>query len=116
MQGYKHLIECHCVLPQFRENPKPIYHKFTVFSVIDDSDTVIPCLAQCNNCATVHKVLDICKSEIVAGKDESRAIEKKEDVALSLPTSLVELFSNYDLELADYQMARFVIENDVWEI
>ena len=34
---------------------------------------------------------------------------------LSLPTSLVELFSNYDLELADYQMARFVIENDVWD-
>ncbi len=114
-QAYKHLIECHCVLPQFRNREKALYHKFAVFSEVDDSDTVVPSLAQCNNCGTVHKVFDICKSEILSGKDESRAVEQKGDVALSLPTALVELFANYSLDLPDYQMARFVLENERWD-
>jgi len=114
MQGYKHLLECHCVLPQFRHRNTTVYHKFVVFSIVDDSDTVVSSLAQCNNCGTVHRVFDICKSEILSGKDESRAIEKKEDISLSLPSSLVELFDSYRLELPDYQYARFIFENDLW--
>jgi len=114
MQGYKHLIECHCVLPQFRNREKAVYHKFTAFSIIDESDTVVSSLAQCNNCGTIHKVFDICKSEILGGKDESRAVEKKEDVILSLPSALVELFASYNLDLPDYQMARFILENKQW--
>jgi|TARA_Y100000034_G_C6905743_1_gene420204 hypothetical protein len=59
-------------------------------------------------------VFDICKSEILSGKDESRAVEKKEDVMLSLPSSLSELFASYGLDLPDYQMARFIMENKKW--
>ena len=113
--GYKHLVECHCVLPQFRHKKTVTYHKFAVFSVADESDTVSPHLAQCNNCGTVHRVFDVCKSEILAGKDESRAVEKKEDVCLSLPSALVELFASYRLELPDYQFARFILENEKWD-
>jgi len=114
MQGYKHLIECHCVLPQFRHKKTTVYHKFVAFSIVDDSDTVIPGFAQCNNCGTIHRVFDICKSEIVVGKDESCAVEKKEDICLSLPSSLSELFASYKMELADYQYARFILENKLW--
>ncbi len=39
-RGQKHLIECHCILPQYRRSSNTVYHKFVVFSVIDDSDTV----------------------------------------------------------------------------
>lgn len=115
MEGYKHLVQCHCVLPQFRNRQNPVYHKFTVFSVVDDSDTVVPNTAQCNNCGTVHKVFDICKSEILAGKDETKSVENIEDVSMSLPSSLAELFRNYNLDLPDYQMARFVLENQKWD-
>jgi hypothetical protein len=115
MEGYKHLVQCHCVLPQFRNRQNPVYHKFTVFSVVDDSDTVVPSVAQCNNCGTVHKVFDICKSEILAGKDETKSAESIEDVSMSLPSSLVELFKNYSLDLPDYQMARFVLDNQKWD-
>ena len=114
-QGYKHLIECHCVLPQFRHKKSVVYHKFAVFSILDESDVIIPSLAQCNNCGTIHKIVDICKSELVPGKDESRAIEKKEDISMSLPSSLVELFSSYQLEIPDYQLARFILENEKWD-
>ena len=81
---------------------------------MDDSDTVVPTCAQCNNCGTVHQIYDICKSEICPGKDESRSVEKREDVCISLPTSLVELFESYSLEVVDYQYARFVLENKRW--
>ncbi len=115
MHGTKHIIECHCVLPQYRERSETVYHKFVVFSAIDKSDTVVPSFSQCNNCGTIHKVYDICKSEIVAGKDESAAIEKINDVAISLPSELVELFQNYDLEIPDYQYARSILENKAWD-
>lgn len=114
MLGYKHLIECHCVLPQYRDRKKTIYHKFAVFSEVDDSDTVVPTCVQCNNCGTVHQIYDICKSEICPGKDESRSVEKREDVCISLPKALVELFESYSLEVVDYQYARFVLENKRW--
>jgi hypothetical protein len=114
MKGYKHLIECHCVLPQYRNKKKIIYHKFVVFSTIDNSDTVVPSYAQCNNCGTVHRIYDICKTEIISGKDESRGVESKEDVSISLPKSLVELFESYKLDVPDYQYARFILENELW--
>ncbi len=92
-----------------------MYHKFIVFSEIDESDTVVPSNVQCNNCGTVHKIYDLCKSEIVAGKDESASVEKKEDVALSLPKQLVSLLETYSLEICDYQLARHIIENKQWD-
>ena len=71
-KGTKHLIQCHCLLPQYRNKPDPVFHKFPVFSVIDESDTVILKYAECNNCGAAHKVYDICKSEILTGRDEAR--------------------------------------------
>ena len=115
MKGTKHLVECHCILPQFRDKKDPVYHRFVVFSEIDDSDTVIASNAQCNNCGTMHKIYDICKSEIVAGKDESASVESIRDVSMSLPNSLVELFGDYNLELPDYQMARHIMDNKLWD-
>lgn len=115
MKGIKHILECHCILPQYRDRREPVYHKFIVFSEIDESDTVVPSNVQCNNCGTVHKIYDLCKSEIVAGKDESASVEKKEDVALSLPKQLVNLLETYSLEICDYQLARHIIENKQWD-
>lgn len=115
MQGVKHLVECHCILPQYKNKVPTIYHKFVVFSTIDDSDTVVSTQVQCNNCGTIHKIIDVCRSEIVAGKDESKLVERKEDVSISLPKSLVDLFDTYQLEIADFQHARFIIENQLWD-
>lgn len=114
MQGYKHLIECHCVLPQYRKMANPIFHKFVVFSVLDEEGNVIPKLSQCNNCGAVHKVVDICKSEIMPGKDESRSIITKSDLSHSLPKQIIQLFEEHELETADYEYAKFIIENSLW--
>ena len=90
MQGVKHLIQCHCVLPQFKNSTNPVFHKFVVFSLVDDSDTVQPKFAQCNNCGVVHKVVDLCKSELTS-KEESKSIPTIQDIELSVGPDLAAL-------------------------
>jgi hypothetical protein len=114
MNGYKHLVECNCVLPQYRSHPTPVFHKFVVFSVLDESGSVIPKNVQCENCGTIHKIYDICKSEIVPGKDESRSVLTKKDVSASLTQSLIDLLEEYQLGIADYEAAKFYIDNEMW--
>ena len=108
------MIDCHCVLPQYRKMENPIFHKFVVFSALDEEGNVMPKMAQCNNCGAIHKVVDICVSEIAPGKDEARSVITKNDVARSLPKQLVELLEEYQLEIADYEYAKFIIENQKW--
>lgn len=112
MQGIKHLIECHCVLPQFRQAGKP-YHQFVVFSILDDSDTVLEKQARCNNCGVVHNVIDIGKSQILGGQ-EVGAIMDKDDVSLMLPSSLTNILKNYDCDISTWEQVLFLVQNDEW--
>ena len=115
MKGIKHLVQCHCILPQYKNSKNPVFHKFTVFSILDESDTVLVKYAECNNCGSVHKVYDVCKSEIVPGKEDSRSVLKKEDFRFSLPDSLFELLGQYEKEICDYEFSQFIIDNEVWD-
>ncbi len=115
MRGIKHLIQCHCILPQYRNTKDPVFHKFSVFSLIDKSDTVIVKYAECNNCGAAHKIYDLCKSEIVVGKDEVRTQLSIEDFKHSLPDSLYELLLQYSKELSDFEYTQYVIDNEVWD-
>lgn len=110
LEGIKHLIECHCVLPQYRTRNPPLYHKFVVFSIIDD-DKVVSKIAQCNNCGIIHKVIDLCKSEIAHGMEEGNSIRSIDDIKPSLPDKLVEFMSKQSVDLATWENVEFVIEN-----
>ena len=115
MEGIKHLIQCHCILPQYKNKKEVVFHKFMVFSVIDDeSDTVVTHSANCNNCGATHKIYDICKSEIVHGSEDISAVVNIQDFALSLPPQLYETLNQYSCELADYQHAQHIIDNKQW--
>ena len=113
MEGIKHIIECHCVLPQYKNAKKPVYHKFIVFSIIDDSKTIIPKHASCNNCGVIHSVYDVCKSEILPGK-ELGAVMKIDDCKLMLPSSVVNVLENYDRSIEDYEHVLFILQNKKW--
>ena len=41
MDSVNHLIECRCILPQYKKAIDPPFHKFVVFSVIDKFDVVL---------------------------------------------------------------------------
>jgi len=114
MDGVKHLIQCHCILPQFRNKPNPIFHKFVVFSIIDDSDTVVPKYVQCNNCAVVHKIFDICKSEIVSGKDELATVATIDDIAFTIPEDIRNVLSTYDADLPTWEQVQYILRNEKW--
>lgn len=92
-----------------------MFHKFPVFSIIDDSDTVVIKYAECNNCGAAHKVYDICKSEILTGRDEVRSQLSIEDFKFSLSSDLYELLHHYKKDLPDYEMAQYIIDNKVWD-
>ena len=81
--GVKHLVQCRCVLPQFKHAHKPIQHQFVVFSVINDEGNVESKFAQCPNCGLIHKVVDVNNSEIMHGRENMGALITIDDVKLS---------------------------------
>ena len=93
-------MQCHCILPQFKRAPEPIFHKFVVFSVIDDEDEVVPKLVICNNCGVVHKVTDICKTEIAVGNDSMRSVMTKEQIGQSLHPNIAGLLDAHECDIA----------------
>ena len=114
MQGIKHLIECHCMLPQYKHRPEPVFHKFVTFSVIDNSDTVVPSYCQCNNCGIIHKIIDICKSEIITGKEDLKSLTTIDEIRLSLKEDLCNVLEMYNADLATWQQVEFIISNHLW--
>lgn len=109
-EGIKHLIQCHCVLPQFRNANPPIFHKFVVFSLVED-DQVKEKIVQCNNCGVLHRVVDQCRSEIIFGKEESGSIRTVEDIELSLPERLAAYLKSQNVDIATWEQVEWVIEN-----
>jgi len=90
-------------------NP-PVYHKFVVFSIVED-DVVKPKLSQCNNCGIVHRVIDLCKSEIVHGAEEGNSIRNIEDIKLSLSQKIVDFLSQQKSDVTIWEFVEFLLEN-----
>jgi len=112
-EGIRHLIQCHCVLPQYKKRKEPLYHQFLVFSILNDGVCEIK-LAQCNNCNQLHNVVDICKSEFLIGKDETMAIPTEIDIGLSISQKLKEILNAYQSDISFWEHAQFIEENEMW--
>ncbi len=114
--GIKHLIECHCTLKIYQKLEETIYHKFPVYSKYDkESGAIIPKIAQCNNCKTLHKVYDICKSEIVpGGKDEDRTMLTKEDIIIQLPDKISNFLVSQNCDITIFEHVLDIIDSEIW--
>lgn len=113
-KGQKHLVQCRCVLPQYKNAKHPLIHKFIVFSEINDDDSVKPKFAQCNNCGIIHKVVDLCKSEVMSGKEAMSSIKSVDDIKLGLPEKLVQTLESNNADLPTWEAVSFIIENKQW--
>jgi len=110
----KHLLECKCVLPQYKGVEPPIFHKFLVFSEIDIADgSVVTSYAQCNNCGVIHKVNEVSKS-ILLRKENMNALLTIDDIKSSLPPRLASILEQNDCILPYWQEAQFIIANSLW--
>lgn len=109
--GQKHLIKCRCVLPQLKE--KAIVHQFLTFSEIENGDVKAK-YAQCNNCGVIHKVIDICTSEIMNGKEAMSSIIRVEDIRSSLDAKMIAILDRHNCDLPTWEHAQFILENKRW--
>lgn len=112
--GQKHLIKCRCILPQFKKLNDPPAHQFLVFSVINEDQSVEPKFSQCNNCGIIHKVIDICKSEILQGKESLKSIINLEDIKVNLSEKLVAVLERYEIDQPTYEQVLFIVQNKQW--
>ena len=112
-KGIKHLIECHCILPQYKRRDPPLYHKFLVYSKIKDG-LINEKYAQCNNCGAVHKVYDICRSEIVVGKEELNTGLSISDMSMQMSDKLSMLLSNHNCDYATWEHVVDIIDEERW--
>ena len=110
LEGIRHLIECHCVLPQYRNANPPVYHKFVVFSVADD-DVIQKKLSQCNNCGILHKIIDFCKSEIAHGLEEGNSLRTIEDIKLGIPEKLSTFLTQQNVDISLWEYVEFILDN-----
>jgi len=114
MQGIKHLIECHCFLKIFDKSENKINHKFPVYSKLDENNNILPKLAKCNNCESLHYVYDACKSELRPGKEDITSILTIEDIMMMLPDRINSVLTANRSDIADFEHALDIIENERW--
>lgn len=117
MKHVKHLIECQCTLKIFENKTKPIYHKFPVFSLLDDNEEVEEKYVLCDNCDIVHKVYDYCKSEILWGKEGFKSlVTSKEDIKFNLESQgkekIIEILETNLNPISDWEYVEYLLENN----
>jgi len=113
-RGFRHLVQCHCILPQYRGNENPIFHKFTVFSVIDENDNVESKFQQCPNCGVVHKIFDICKSEILIGSESGYSLTTIEDLKISIPEKISDILEKNKCDISVWENVDHILQNELW--
>jgi hypothetical protein len=111
--GLKHVIPCRCILTQFKRLKNPPFHKFVVFSVLDD-DQMVHRFVQCNNCGVIHKVTDVGRSEILQTREHMASIVTLDEVKTSVPEKLGAILEANQCDLATWESVAFIVENQKW--
>ena len=120
LNSVKHLLECHCTLKIYEKKDKNLdnhlFHKFPVYSKYDNkTGKFIEKIAQCNNCQTLHRVIDVCKSEIIpGGKDKDMTLTTIEDMELQLPNKLYNFLVGQNTDITAFEHALDIIDNEYW--
>jgi hypothetical protein len=91
-----------------------VYHKFAVFSILED-DTVVEKLVRCNNCDAVHRVFDVCKSEIFVGDLDLSTIRTSQEILSEMPQSLSDTLAPLMLDICTLEHILWCIENEKLE-
>jgi len=112
--GTKHLVECHCILPQFKKRESIVFHKFTVYSKLTEKGEVIEKTVQCNNCSVIHKVDKLCSSTILAGKDEYGVGLCIDDLSVQLDSRISNILTANNCDIATWEHVLDVVEEERW--
>ena len=111
--GMRHLIECNCVLPQYKNRQPTVWHKFAVFSVVDSNNQVQEKFVQCNNCGIIHKITEIGKSEVTI-KENLKSIRTIDDIKFGIQQDIAGLLEQYKCDISIWEEAEFILNNKKW--
>lgn len=114
MIGTKHLVQCHCILPQFRKNSDPVFHKFVVYSKFSDEEKIEEKLVRCNNCDAVHRIIDLCRSEIVIKIEDTDTILDEDEIKLGLPEKIIGILEKNNSDIATYESIDHIMCEKAW--
>lgn len=114
MAYIKHLVECTCVLSQYVNHTPTVWHRFVVFSRLDELGAVVPSVVQCNNCLALWKVVEVGVATRITGKENSSLLTSKEDIEVSLPQPLAQLLKHHQCPLHTWQEVQHVLEYDCY--
>lgn len=112
MLGIKHLIQCHCILSQYKNSKNPVFHNFVVFSTVNCDDSVNVKFVTCNNCGVIHRVHDICKSEILYGNDDVKSLITIDDLRSDIPTKITNVLDSYACDIPVWEEVKFALDNE----
>ena len=111
-----HLVECQCILPIYKNKTKPLYHKFKVFSVLEN-DELEEKYVICNNCGILHKVSEVNQSEILWGLEEEKSmVTTIDDIKFNINESfpkIVQLFEEKEVDITMWEKFNFIIEENI---
>ena len=116
MAGVKHLIQCHCILPQYRNMSNPMFHKFTVYSKYTSIGDIEDKIAKCNNCGIFHKVYEICKSELLQDYDGISFLITVEEIEDLLPDNISRILRKNNCDLATWENVLDVYRSKEWGV
>ena len=108
------MIECHCILPIYKNATPTIYHKFITYSKIDENGKIIPKYVNCNNCGITHYVYEICKSDIKIGKEDIKSIRTVGDIKISLPDKIIDILEKHECSIEDYELVEDIFEQELF--
>lgn len=109
----KHTIECNCVLPQYKNIVPIVFHKFIVFSIINEDGSIKPSYASCNNCGAIHKIIEVGQS-IQTQKESTPLLLTINEIKTQLPEGIVKLLESYKCDITTWQEVKFIIEEQKW--
>ena len=118
MSYIKHLVECQCTLRLFKNRSKQIYHKFAVFSLLEEDDSIKEKYVNCNNCDIVHRVYEVNKSEIKWGNEGLKSlVTTKDDIKFNLESNgfenLVNILELNKIDVSDWEYIDYLLENNL---
>ena len=111
--GYKHLIKCNCILHQFKNHKDPPQHCFIVFSIFDD-DVIRKSYEKCNNCGIVHHIVDVCKSNILTGKEEIKSILDIDELKTAIPARIADILEKNSVDYATWKQVQWIVDTQQW--
>lgn len=101
------------MLKQQLEQREPEQFRFLTCSLLIDN-VVVPSYVECPNCGIMHRVHDVCRSDIQNRAELTGAVQTIDEIRASLPDKVSSLMSSYELDISSWQQAQLIVENCLW--